>query len=79
MVISRKEMSYQRAGTTSNKASTPDIFQESKLYFNSIHIQMDNIVTLTYLKKIIKHQKMTILSKEIWKILISVQIMITVE
>ena len=49
--------------------------------FTSIHIQMDNIVALTYLKRMggSKNQKMTILSKEIWEILISKQIMITVE
>ena len=49
--------------------------------FTSIHIQMDNIVSLTYLKKMggTKNQKMTILSKEIWEISIPKQIMITVE
>ena len=48
----------------------------------SIHIQMDNKVALTYLKKMeeTKNQKMAILTvKEIWDILISEQIMITVE
>ena len=77
MVISRKKMAYQRVGTTSSKASPPNISQE----FTSIHIQMDNIVTLTYLKRMggSKNQKMIILSKEIWEILISKQIMITVE
>ena len=35
MVISRKKMAYQRVGTTSSKASPPDISRESKLYFNS--------------------------------------------
>ena len=43
MVVSRKEMAYQRVRTTSSKASPPDISQESK-----IHIQMDSIVALTY-------------------------------
>ena len=49
--------------------------------FTSIHIEMDNIVALTYLKKMggTKNQKMTILSKEIWEMLISKQIMINVE
>ena len=35
MVISRKKMVYQRVGTTSSKASPPNISQESKHYFNS--------------------------------------------
>ena len=35
MTISRKEMEYQRVGTTSSKASPPDTSQESKIYFNS--------------------------------------------
>ena len=35
MVVSRKEMAYQRVGTASNKASHSDISQESKLHFNS--------------------------------------------
>ena len=49
--------------------------------FTSIQIQMDNIVALTYLKKIVgkKNQKTTILSKEILETLISKQIMITAE
>ena len=49
--------------------------------FTSIHMQMDNIVALAYLKKMeaTKNQKMIILSKEIWEILISKQIIITVE
>ena len=49
--------------------------------FTSIHIQMDNIVALTYLKKMggTKNQKMTVLSKEIWETVISKQIIITVE
>ena len=49
--------------------------------FTSIHIQIDNIVALTYLKKLggTKNHKMNILSKEICEILISEQIMITVE
>ena len=49
--------------------------------FTSIHIKMDNIAPLTYLKKIegTNNQKMTILSNQIWEILISKQIMITVE
>ena len=42
---------------------------------------MDNIVALKYLKKMggTKNQKIIILSKEIWEILILEQIMITVE
>ena len=35
MVISRNEVAYQRVETTSNKASPPDIPQESQLYFHS--------------------------------------------
>ena len=35
MVISRKEIAYQRVGTTSSKARPPDISQELKLSFNS--------------------------------------------
>ena len=79
MVISKNKMAYQQVGTTISKASLPNIFQESKVYL--IHIQMHNIVALTYLKNMegIKSQKITILSKEIWEILILKQIMITVE
>ena len=79
MVISKNKMAYQQVGTTISKASPPNIFQESKVQL--IHIQMHNIVALTYLKNMeeIKSQKITILSKEIWEILISKQIMITVE
>ena len=49
--------------------------------FTSIHIQMDNIVALTYLKKMVgkKNQKMIILSKEILETSISKQIMIITE
>ena len=56
-------------------------FLKSKKYFTSIHIQMDNIVALKYLKKMMgkKSQKMIILSKEILETLISKQIMITTE
>ena len=35
MVISRKEIAYQRVGTTSSKAGPPDISQELKRSFNS--------------------------------------------
>ena len=35
MVISRKKIAYKRVGTTSSKASPPNISQESKLYFDS--------------------------------------------
>lgn len=47
----------------------------------SIHIQMDNIVTLTYLKKMggTHSQLLTQISKEIWKYLFAHQIIITVE
>ena len=53
----------------------------NSLTFTSVHIQMGNIVALTYLKKleVTKNQKITILSKEIWETLISEQIMIIVE
>ena len=47
MVISRREIAYQQVGTTSSKASPPDISQDSKSYL----IRMDNMVTLTDLKK----------------------------
>ena len=35
MVISRNKMAYQQVGTTSSKASPPNISQELKLYFSS--------------------------------------------
>ena len=63
MVISRKEMAYQRVGTTSSKGSIPDISQESKLYLNSYT----------------NGQRSGFDIKEIWEILISEQVMITVE
>ena len=49
--------------------------------FTSVYIQIDNIVALTYFKKMgrTKNYKMTILSKEILEMLISKQIIITVE
>ena len=49
--------------------------------FTSIPIQMYKIEALTYLRKTkgTKNQKMTILSKEIWEMLISEQIMITMK
>ena len=49
MVISRKKMVYQRVGFTRVKLAL-QIFLKSQ-NFTSIHIQMDNIVALTYLKK----------------------------
>ena len=79
MVISRKKMVYQRVGTTSSKASAPNVSQESKLYFNSHTNGQHSGFDIFEKNGGTKNQKMTILSKEIWEMLISKQIMITVE
>lgn len=48
---------------------------------NSIHIQMDNIMALTYLVKMggTKNKDMSVLSKEIWDYLLEKGITITAE
>ena len=69
-------MAYQRVGTASSKASPPDI---SQLYFNSHSNGQHGGFDIFEKIRETKNQKMTILSKEIWEILISKQMMITVE
>ena len=69
-------MAYQRIGTASSKASPPDI---SQLYFNSHSNGQHSGFDIFEKIRETKNQKMTILSKEIWEILISKQMMITVE
>ena len=72
-------MAHQRFWTTSSKASPPDVSQESKRYFNS-HTNGQHSGSEIFEKNGgTKNQKITILSKEIWEILILEQIMITVE
>ena len=65
MVISRKKMAYQRVGTSSSRASSPNIFQESELYFNSHTNGQHRGFDIFEKKWGTKNQKMTILSKEI--------------
>ena len=79
MVISRKEIAYKELELLAVKLAIQTFLKSQK--FTSIHVQMNNIVALTYLKKIggTRNQKLTILLKEIWEILISEQIMIAVE
>ena len=72
MVISRKKMVYQRVGTTSSKASPPNISQESKLYFNSHTIGQYSGFDI--FEKNGGNQE-----SRIWEMLISKQTMITVE
>ena len=80
MAVSGKKMAYERVRTTSSKASPPDISQESKIYFNSHTNGQHSDFDISEKKWWgTKNQKMTILSKEIWEILISKQIMINVE
>ena len=76
---SRKEIAYKELELLAVKLAIQTFLKSQK--FTSIHVQMNNIVALTYLKKIggTRNQKLTILLKEIWEILISEQIMIAVE
>ena len=56
-------MAYQRVGTTSSKASPPNISQESKLYFNSHTNGQHSGFDIFEKNGGTKNQKMTILSK----------------
>ena len=79
MVISRKEMAYQQVGTTSSKSSNLDIFQNSKLYFIS-HTKGQHS-GFDILEKNGRNQESEndYTVKDVWEMLISEQIMITVE
>ena len=56
-------------------------FTKNRVNLNSIHIQMDNMVALTYLVKMggTSDQTLVSLSKQIWNYLISKQITLTAE
>ena len=77
MVISRMKMVFQQLELLAVNLTLQTFLKSQN--FTSIDIQMDNIVDLTYLKKMggTKNQKTATLLKEIiWEMLISKQIMI---